>query len=145
MIYIYLLYMKMIGYQKKQRSIRNTQKRPLTLHHPKTPTISLATLPSATSKVKHRFGLCGKKQRGVVPKKNTVEFRGRIFPCFFAKGLNSVKQPGGCLVDVCCCCFKAQCQLFVTFPGEKRNNLPGLSFLFNRRSLHVFSRFTKVC
>lgn len=154
MIYMYFLYMKMIGYQKKQWSIRNTQKRPLTLHHPKTPTISLATLPSATSKVKHRFGWCVKKNNDESYRKktkNTVGFiGGRIFPWFFAKGLNSVKQPGGCLVDVCC--FKAHCLVFVVPCLDLReiNCLShvqvksgttisrSFSFLFfSRRSLHA--------
>lgn len=154
MIYMYLFYMKMIGYQKKQRSIRNTQKNPLTLHHPKTPTISLATLPSATSKVKHRFGSCVKKTTtSRTEKKNKKHrgiFRGRIFPCFLAKGLNSVKQPGGCLVDVCC--FKAHCLVFVvpcldlreinclSHVQVKSGTTISRSFsclFFSRRSLHA--------
>lgn len=144
MIYMYLLYMKMIWLPKKQRSIRSTQKSPLTLHHPKTPTTSLATLPSATSKVKHRFGSCVKKT-------TTKSYRKKRKPwVFFGGGFSRVVSPkglklgettrwmfGGCLLLQgtlpCFCCsmfgFKGN-KPFVTCPGEKRNNDFQVFFIF---------------
>lgn len=144
MIYMYLLYMKMIWLPKKNKGPLETPKNAhhFTCHLAKCHFRGEASI----------WIVCEKKQRrSRIPKKKHRGIPGADFPVLFRQKVwNSVKQPGGCLVDVCC--FKAHCLVFVVPCLDLReiNCLShvqvksgttisrSFSFLFfSRRSLHA--------